>query len=261
MDGGLKQRLVGALVLLALAIIFVPVLLDNQRDDAPLTSRIPPEPKADEIREIPLNLEDAHRKVVEEQQALVAHSVPTETGAGTASNSPPALPASDNPSSPAAGPASVPASSESATVGSVTPLTPVTSPATDHREAAARHDVPTEPATHGTTAPSQAISAGKPAATVAASKPAKSGQDAIGAFLQSAWVVQAGVFSNEANARTLVTKLKAAGFKAFVRKDPKGARVFIGPELDRAKAQAMLPKVQEITHVKPMLAVFDPLAH
>ncbi|MCW8193261.1 SPOR domain-containing protein [Proteobacteria bacterium 005FR1] len=45
MDDGLKQRLVGAIVLVAIAVIFLPTLLDREaRRTVDLTSQIPPEP-------------------------------------------------------------------------------------------------------------------------------------------------------------------------------------------------------------------------
>lgn len=45
MDDGLKQRLVGAVVLVAVAVIFVPSLFDNSgRRSVDLTTQVPPEP-------------------------------------------------------------------------------------------------------------------------------------------------------------------------------------------------------------------------
>lgn len=45
MDDGLKQRLLGALILLALAVIFLPVLFDRERmEPIDTTSQVPPRP-------------------------------------------------------------------------------------------------------------------------------------------------------------------------------------------------------------------------
>lgn len=53
MDDGLKQRLVGAIVLLALAVIFVPVLFDRERmEPIDTQTQIPPPPKI-EVVELP----------------------------------------------------------------------------------------------------------------------------------------------------------------------------------------------------------------
>lgn len=267
MDGGLKQRLIGAVVLVALAVIFIPILLDNQRDDMPAGSRIPPEPAAEEVREIPLNLEEAHRKVVAEQQALIGHTQPQGTGESMA---PASEPVPDQEPNGFPEPSPEPAKSQPQTVQSPSaPVSPAqTRTVADTKPAEVAH-ADSKPAETKVTAgkpvdtkPAVAASAAKP--TPASAKPARSadnGQDAIGAFLESAWVVQAGVFSNDTNARGLASKLKASGFKAFTKRTPEGTRVFVGPELDRAKAQAMLPRVQQITNVRPMVVAFDPALH
>lgn len=63
MDDGLKQRIIGAFVLIALIVIFVPVLFDENRL-TPLdkTSRIPLEPELETVEipepEVPENLEE-----------------------------------------------------------------------------------------------------------------------------------------------------------------------------------------------------------
>ncbi|PHS71990.1 MAG: sporulation-like protein [Cycloclasticus sp.] len=59
----------------------------------------------------------------------------------------------------------------------------------------------------------------------------------------TAWVVQVGSFSDQKNADALSTKLKSAGFSAFVEqmagKSGDVYRVRIGPELSKEKADAM----------------------
>ena len=48
MDDGLKQRLIGAVVLLAIAVIFIPALFDRQTvEPVDHTSQIPPMPEVD----------------------------------------------------------------------------------------------------------------------------------------------------------------------------------------------------------------------
>ena len=49
-DDGLKQRLIGAVVLLAIAVIFLPVLFDRKRlEPIDTTTQIPPEPHINPI--------------------------------------------------------------------------------------------------------------------------------------------------------------------------------------------------------------------
>lgn len=51
MDDGLKQRLVGAIVLLALAVIFVPVLFDRERmEPIDTQTQIPPPPEIEVVQ-------------------------------------------------------------------------------------------------------------------------------------------------------------------------------------------------------------------
>ena len=49
MDPGLKKRLIGAVVLIALAVIFVPMLLPSHSDDGgqAVSLKIPPEPSGE----------------------------------------------------------------------------------------------------------------------------------------------------------------------------------------------------------------------
>ncbi|MBI2380143.1 MAG: SPOR domain-containing protein [Gammaproteobacteria bacterium] len=246
MDGGLKQRLVGALVLVALAVLFIPILLDNQRDEAPLSSRIPQEPALGEVREISLDLEQAHQQVVKEQQALVAripsNNTPADQAPAEAQTAMPEVVAEPEP-------------------GTAEPVPDASAVEPPSQQPAADVDVAAKPvpAAEGT---QPAIAAQtQPETNGPSAKPAQGSGDAIGAFLRSAWVVQAGVFGSEANAKALTAKLKSAGFKAFTRKTPEGTRVFIGPELDRSKAVAMAPRVEIITKVKPRVVPFDPMQH
>jgi len=71
----------------------------------------------------------------------------------------------------------------------------------------------------------------------------------------NAWVVQVGSFSNPDNARSLVGKLRQAGFQA---RDPETIelrgktlyRVQVGPVLEKDRALALLPRVNKVTGTK-----------
>jgi DedD protein len=64
----------------------------------------------------------------------------------------------------------------------------------------------------------------------------------------SAWVIQAGSFSNRDNADKVVKDLQSKKFPAFVEKtELKGQtlyRVLIGPEVDQKRAEAMAEKLK-----------------
>lgn len=90
MDASLKQRLVGAAVLVALAVIFLPLLVKGPAPDSGVSDvslRVPPEPKAPD-------------GTVTQDLPLVA---PAAVPAGSVSGMPDAMPA--NPDAPAAEPA------------------------------------------------------------------------------------------------------------------------------------------------------------
>jgi DedD protein len=86
-------------------------------------------------------------------------------------------------------------------------------------------------------------------AAEAASPPAQSAEESAQLRVGlSAWVIQAGSFSNRNNADKVVQDLQGKKFPAFVEKtDLKGQtlyRVLIGPEVDRKRAEAMAEKLK-----------------
>lgn len=69
----LKKRLIGALVLVSLGVIFIPMVLDGGRDDedALLSDNIPPRPAAEEpVLEIPLSLPAASETAPQEPKVV-----------------------------------------------------------------------------------------------------------------------------------------------------------------------------------------------
>jgi DedD protein len=64
------------------------------------------------------------------------------------------------------------------------------------------------------------------------------------------WYLNAGSFSQQANAVTLQETLKKQGFAASIKEvtGPKGSvfKVRVGPMLDKAKAQAVKTKLAQI---------------
>jgi DedD protein len=77
-----------------------------------------------------------------------------------------------------------------------------------------------------------------------------------------AWVVQVGSFSEQKNADNLATKLKLAGFLAFVEQiDGKNGdvyRVRVGPEISKDKADAMQLKLQKEQKLSKAIVVQYP---
>ena len=84
----------------------------------------------------------------------------------------------------------------------------------------------------------------KPAASKVIATPAGKG----------AWVVQLGSFSSARNAQALRARLKSKGYKAFVRSSVHGAeavtRVYVGPDASRDGAQKLVARLLEETRLK-----------
>ena len=186
----LRQRLIGALVLMALLAIIVPFFLGDQ-----------PGTSAEDIASIP--------------------------------PAPEQIPGADLP------------------IDEGTPEAPV-----DEVTADTVIDAATPPAT--TPVPdSAAMAAPVPTATAPARAPAASSSGATRNPVKapvSAWVVQLGSFSSERNAWALRDKLRNKGYHAFVERVSEGSkmviRVRIGPELQRAKAEAVQQKLEKEMKIK-----------
>ncbi len=77
-----------------------------------------------------------------------------------------------------------------------------------------------------------------------------------------AWVVQVGSFTNKEAANKLRDELQAEGQKAYVRTVANGtgsiSRVYIGPKLDRAQAQALKVQMDKRLKVNAMVMRFQP---
>ncbi|RJQ48371.1 MAG: hypothetical protein C4528_02610 [Gammaproteobacteria bacterium] len=179
-NSAFKHRLTGAIILVILAVIFVPMLLDGESPTTITETNIPPKPDEFSSKVIPLD------KII---QPVLPETFPSVSSA---------------PSQP---PETAPAAA---------PTPPAAEPA---------------PAAPGKT-------------QGAASKP-------------GAWVVQLGSFSSEQNAMALRDQLRTKGYTAFVEKTKSGAaplyRVNVGPELERARAEATRDALEKDMKQKGMV--------
>lgn len=80
--------------------------------------------------------------------------------------------------------------------------------------------------------------------------------------LPDAWVVQVGSFATKEAANKLRDDLQEDGQKAYVRTTASAggsiSRVYIGPKLDRAQAQAIKDQMDKRLKVKSMVMRFQP---
>lgn len=215
MERRLKERLTGAVVLLLLAIIFVPMILDNSaQDDIEITdTNIPPEPDV-EFKTAVLPVEPLPPV---EPPSMPLATTEADNKAGLSPDN--AVPATvtdnpDNTESPVA----------------ETALPPVESVQTV-----------------GTPVENQNVAAQNPSADNAARG-------------MSAWVIQLGSFSNQANADRQVRDLQTHGFPAYIEKVTAATgiqyKVRVGPELSRPAAENIVKNLKAKMNLDGMIVSF-----
>lgn len=219
LDNVFKQRMVGALVLIALAVIFLPMLFTRQDESHPVQVDAPAAPQAPAGQQV-----QVEPVTVPEPQALPQEPVPDEDNAA-ASNQPPSMPIAPAPAAQAPA-AAAPQAAKPAPAPKPTPAqaAPVTTPA----------------------APS----------TPAVAKAAPSGVDANG--LSVSWSVQLASMSNRANADNLQKTLRTQGYNAYIRTADGVNRVFVGPLIERAEADRLRDQLDKQQKLKGIVVRFQP---
>lgn len=232
MEPVLKHRLIGAAVLSALAIIFLPKLIvgkDPDQTAAQVPLKAPAAPKGQfDTQELPLD--------------APSPSVPAGGVVGMNASHPAATPAS---------PATASAASDAGVVAAASPASPAlpASPAVGAGQPAPV--AAASPAASGK-APVPAASAASPAATVSlAASPATDSTAIPAAQSGGRYVVSLGTYSNAGNAQALVTSLKGKGLPAYadavsMAGGKPGTRVRIGPFGQRGDAEAARLRAQQI---------------
>lgn len=81
------------------------------------------------------------------------------------------------------------------------------------------------------------------------------------ALLEGAgWVVQLGTFRHKKNVQELLEKLEKAGYRAFTRpvqtSSGKLTKVFVGPDLQKARLEKSLGELTELTKLKGRITPF-----
>ncbi len=246
MTSALKNRLIGSSILIIAAIVFLPDLLDGQKQVV-----------KDEFKAIPERPEFAtvqqqqvftKQQLADKQQELLA--APVNEPAADAG-----LP-DDSFAQVTAGAAGSEATTDSAAMvaegaESTGPAVPVST----------ENPLAPVPETENVTAPVQAVSTTAVATTN--QKPAEpKGNPALN---ETAWIVRVGSFSKTENATALVAKLKEAGFTTFTRSTTNAqgqsmVSVVVGPELKKERLEQKLPQLQQLTGTAGLkLTAFKPI--
>lgn len=220
-DQTLKNRLVGVVVLLLLAVVLLPALFDGANEQALLADTrmpVPPEvPAAGELLAAPPSIVPETESAIAAAHALAEPEIPPVAVA-------PGLPPEDT------------AADLAAVEGAVAPS--VVGPVASAAAKPASSPVP-----------------------AAATVPPPAQPDQRLASLAEAWDVQVAAVSTLESAEQLRKKLVAAGYKARVLAAGKLFRVVVGPELRREDATIMRDKLAadaRFGKVKGMLVRYVP---
>lgn len=271
MDRRLKQRLIGALVLVSLGVIFIPMILDGPGNGPVIEgTNIPQRPEGGFASGVPpLPPEPAPPPAMPEPQP--------EAGA------PPPGPPAPVPGAPALPPAEV-AEPQRATVPEPLPEEPAvpaaaapiaaeeSAPAVEPPPAPRSPAPPPKPKPPAPAAPATVVSKPpptvppKPAPVAEPSPPPPAPVPRVpetatsGAGGGTGWAVQMGSFSSNENAIVLRDKLRAHGFSAFVElaygRNDRMVRVFVGPQLQRADAEAVAARLQSALALKGIVVSY-----
>jgi DedD protein len=219
LDKAYKQRMVGALVLIAIAVIFLPMLFSRQDEARHVQVDAPAAPQAPAVSQ--LKVEPVS---VPEQQPLPQEPVPTDEELAhpsqpTVNQQPPSMPIAPAPSKPVA----------SAPAAKATPA-----------------PAPAKPA------PAPAAPAPAPAAPAVETNRV----DANG--LSITWAVQVASLSNRTNADNLQKTLRTQGYNAYIRTSDGVNRVFVGPLIERAEADRLRDQLDKQQKLKGIVVRFVP---
>ena len=237
MERPLKQRLIGATILVAVAVLVLPGLLSGRREVVTL------EPTRDDSG-MPLRAHEFSlgETLTAEEQAVAADELQPDPVPVEAVVAPEPLPITP--------PSGIPAAAAPATVPAATlPTAPINRPMSPPAAAPASKPSPVPAAANKPAAAPALVTAPpvKAAAVPAATTPIKPASAAPVASL-SGWVVQIGSFGTQQKADELVAKLQAKGFRAFTLAYTASGRtlhrVRVGPEQNRQKAEQIAKRLE-----------------
>lgn len=224
-----KHRIIGAIVLVALAVIFVPMILDNGSPPPPAGAAKPPA--------TPGSAADTRVVVAPVPVSGQPPAPPTAPTVGPATRTSGAMPPA--PAAPASPPPKIVANPLA-----LPPLPPV--PA--EKPAAPEAPKPPPPAP-----PPPAPPPPKPVAP----EPAK---PTPVARVDRGWIVQVGVFGQPTNARRLRERLKQQGFPAELDDttvdNAPALRVRVGPYADSAAAKSAQGRIQRELDIKGVVLAY-----
>ncbi len=226
MTTSLKQRIVGAIFILSLGVILIPLLLDQPRENAEVLSHaIPAAPELPDVSEVSKihyvfdNTSSVSGEITgdapsEPSRLLTVADIALDTSETVLQPTPP----QEQLAHPTV----------AATVAVAVPEPPLSAPASELAPAEIK------PAIAATATPSLK--------TMQAHQKAK---ESLAKATQSQWTIQLGAFSSDKNADALMKKLSAQGFTPYVRKMANDSlvRVYVSPGISRDQATRIAAKL------------------
>jgi DedD protein len=208
-----RERLTGAIILVALIVLLVPELLTGPVRSAPRPAAVEAAAEGAPLRSYTINLSDDRSRGGAPQASGPEQPAPIAAAENPA---PPATATAPGPAAPA------PATEEPRAAGAAAPPAAAPAPTTVSAKHAAG---PPQAHTAVATAPSAAPS---------------------GAFM-----VQLGSFASRANADRLAQEVRARGFAVSVSQSSSGRKLYrvrVGPAHDHAAAEELAAKLQAAGH-------------
>ncbi len=220
LDKVIKQRMVGALVLVALAVIFLPMLFTKEDELRQVKVEAPAAPAVPALPQV-----QVEPVQVPEPQVIADESLAAQPQTA--------------PSTPIAPVQQAPVQQEAPK-----PSTPVPTPQPAAKPAPA-------PAVAATPAPAKPVAPAPAATQASASKVDPNG-------LPVSWSVQLASLSNRASADTLQKTLRSQGYNAYIRSAEGMNRVFVGPVIERAEAERLRDVISRQQKLKGFVVRFQP---
>ncbi|MNZ47458.1 Cell division protein FtsN [compost metagenome] len=223
-DRGLKQRIVGALVLLALAVIFLPMLFSREDEVRQVAVDAPAMPKPPAMPTVEVQPTEVPELQVEKADAPAADaSAPAAAPSESIASLPSAAPQSAQPAAP------------------IQPVQPAAQPQPRQPEQPpAVTQAPAKPQVQASAAPSA------PVQRLDANK------------LPVSWSVQLASLSNRARAEELQKSLRSKGYNAYIRTFDGMNRVFVGPVIERAEADRLRDQLGKQQNLNGFVVRFQP---
>lgn len=252
MDEKLKYRLVGAAVVLALAVFFLPMILDSEKYRSQIQSQIPAIPSANESQKADIS------NVVEATTTFAATG-PVEKGPlvinlDEEEADKPIIAIKDEAEKT---PATAKGSNDDNTVATeqVKPQS-LKEPVSEEKKPVKNTESQTQTVVEVKEQPKAKPVADEPVKT----EPKPSNESEL-AFSDSAWLIQIGSFSNKDNATRLVEQLRNEGYRAYQRVGESYARVYVGPYPVKGEAESRTAALEKIIGSKVKIIEFDPKQH